>query len=161
MYGQMPYPYGNPAMQNAQQRLQMMEAQYPQFAANYGQPIGQTPPPQSQTPAAPMLKGRPVSNEQEANAAMIDFDGSLFIFPDKAHGKIYTKQLGLDGNIIFERYSIDQPQEAAPMAAPTKQIDLSGYVKRSEVESLINELVEQRLSKIEQKPVNNNKGGNK
>ena len=157
MYGQMPYPYGNPAMQSAQQRLQMMEAQYPQFATNYGQP----PTPQSQTPAAPVLKGRPVSNEQEANAAMIDFDGSLFIFPDKAHGKIYTKQLGLDGNIIFERYSIDQPTEAAPMAAPTKQIDLSGYVKRSEVESLVNELVEQRLSKIEQKPVNSNKGGNK
>lgn len=39
MYGQMPYPYGNPAMQSAQQRLQMMEAQYPQFAANYGQPV--------------------------------------------------------------------------------------------------------------------------
>ena len=161
MYGQMPYPYGNPTLQNAQQRLQMMEAQYPQFAANYGQPMGQPPSPQPQTPAAPVLKGRPVSNEQEANAAMIDFDGSLFIFPDKAHGKIYTKQLGLDGNIIFERYSIDQLPEAAPMTAPTKQIDLSGYVKRSEVESLVNELVEQRLSKIEQKPVNSNKGGNK
>lgn len=43
MYGQMPYPYGNPTIQSAQQRLQMMEAQYPQFAANYGQPMGQPP----------------------------------------------------------------------------------------------------------------------
>lgn len=44
------------------------------------------PTPQSQTPAAPVLKGRPVSNEQEANAAMIDFDGSLFIFPSIQNG---------------------------------------------------------------------------
>lgn len=159
MYGQFGYPYPNPMMQSAQQRLQAMEAQYPQFAGYTPQPQSPTPP--ASASAAPILKGRPVSNEEEANAAMIDFDGSLFVFPDKAHGKIYTKQLGLDGNIIFERYSIDQPPEAAPMAAPTKQIDLSGYVKRSEVESLVNELVEQRLSKIEQKPVNSNKGGNK
>ena len=92
-----PYPYNNPAMQSAQQRLQMMEAQYPQM----GNSFPQQPPQQPQPPAAPILKGRPVSNEEEANAAMIDFDGSLFLFPDRAHGKIYTKQLGLDGNIIF------------------------------------------------------------
>ncbi len=32
MYGQFGYPYPNPVMQSAQQRLQAMEAQYPQFA---------------------------------------------------------------------------------------------------------------------------------
>ena len=90
MYGQPTY-YPNPTLQTTQQRLQMMEAQYPQFAANptmgYSQSI-----PQQTSATVPLLKGRPVSNEEEANAAMIDFDGSLFVFPDKAHGKIYTKQ---------------------------------------------------------------------
>jgi hypothetical protein len=83
---------------------------------------------------------------------MIDFDGSLFVFPDKAHGKIYTKQLGLDGNIIFQKYNLDQPQEMIPTPAPTAPaIDLSGYVKRSEIESLLNELLEQRFPKADAK----------
>lgn len=72
MYGQPTY-YPNPTLQTTQQRLQMMEAQYPQFAANptmgYSQPI-----PQQTSATVPLLKGRPVSNEEEANAAMIDFD---------------------------------------------------------------------------------------
>lgn len=146
-----PYPYNNPAMQSAQQRLQMMEAQYPQM----GNSFPQQPPQQPQTPAAPILKGRPVSNEEEANAAMIDFDGSLFVFPDKAHGKIYTKQLGLDGNIIFQRYSVDNPV-AKPVEASPQTVDLSGYVREEDFNAAVQGLTE-KLSKIEQKL----KGGNK
>lgn len=142
-----PYPYNNPAMQSAQQRLQMMEAQYPQMGNSFPQ--------QPQTPAAPILKGRPVSNEEEANAAMIDFDGSLFVFPDKAHGKIYTKQLGLDGNIIFQRYSVDTPV-AKPVEASPQTVDLSGYVREEDFNAAVQGLTE-KLSKIEQKL----KGGNK
>jgi len=157
MYGQFGYPYPNPVMQSAQQRLQAMEAQYPQFAGYTPQPQSPTPP--ASASAAPILKGRPVSNEEEANAAMIDFDGSLFVFPDKAHGKIYTKQLGLDGNIIFQKYNLDQPQEMIPTPVPAAPaIDLSGYVKRSEVESLLNELLEQRFPKTDAKIP---KGGSK
>ena len=146
-----PYPYNNPAMQSAQQRLQMMEAQYPQM----GNSFPQQPLQQPQTPAAPILKGRPVSNEEEANAAMIDFDGSLFVFPDKAHGKIYTKQLGLDGNIIFQRYSVDTPV-AKPVEASPQTVDLSGYVREEDFNAAVQGLTE-KLSKIEQKL----KGGNK
>lgn len=134
MYNSQMYPYPSPAMQTAQQRLQMMEAQYPQFASgpNMGYPQqGYSPQPsQPQT----LIKGRPVSNEEEANAAMIDFDGSLFVFPDRAHGRIYTKQLGLDGNIVFCRYSLD------PVGAPSQQnsgavpgVDLSGYATKEEL----------------------------
>lgn len=146
-----PYPYNNPAMQSAQQRLQMMEAQYPQMSNSFPQ----QPPQQPQPPAAPILKGRPVSNEEEANAAMIDFDGSLFVFPDKAHGKIYTKQLGLDGNIIFQRYSVDTPV-AKPVEASPQTVDLSGYVREEDFNEAVRGLTE-KLSKIEQKL----KGGNK
>lgn len=150
--------YYNPGMQSAQQRLQMMENQYPQYAGgmgytpqnSYQQPNQQTP------PAAPIIKGRPVSNEEEANAAMIDFDGSLFIFPDKAHGKIYTKQLGLDGNIIFQKYSLDQ--STAPMEQPKQDpVDLSGYAKQEDLEKVVSDL-KQKIAKLEQRL---SKGGNK
>lgn len=149
--------YYNPGMQSAQQRLQMMENQYPQYSGGMGYtPQNSYQQPTQQTPsAAPIIKGRPVSNEEEANAAMIDFDGSLFIFPDKAHGKIYTKQLGLDGNIIFQRYSLDQP--TASMEQPKQEpIDLSGYAKQEDLEKMVTEL-KQKIIKLEQRL---SKGGN-
>lgn len=171
MYGQPTY-YPNPVMQTAQQRLQMMEAQYPQFAANpamsYSQPGNYTPNPQQTAPAAPILKGRPVSNEEEANAAMIDFDGSLFVFPDKAHGKIYTKQLGLDGNIIFLKYTMESGAQPGNGQNVTSAVvsgqDMSEYVKRSDLDQKLAE-IHQRFNRLEQRlPMSNggtSKGGNK
>jgi hypothetical protein len=38
-----------------------------------------------------MLKGRPVASLDEAKATSIDFDGSVFYFPDLANRRIYTK----------------------------------------------------------------------
>lgn len=163
MYGN-PMYYPNPMMQTAQQRLQMMEAQYPQFAGTPGQSYPQqTPYPSAAqaAPAAPVIKGRPVSNEQEANAAMIDFDGSLFVFPDNAHGKIYTKQLGLDGNIIFSTYSRDtgtpMPVQESAQSAPSQ--DLSGFVKQEDLDKQLREIRE-RFTRIEQR-FQGNKGGAK
>jgi hypothetical protein len=37
------------------------------------------------------LKGRLVSSIEEARATSIDFDGSIFYFPDLANKRIYTK----------------------------------------------------------------------
>lgn len=134
MYGQPGY-YPSPTTQMAQQRLQAMEAQYPQFSGQaqmgYSQPVPYQNWQQPAAPATPALKGRPVSNEEEANAAMIDFDGSLFVFPDKAHGKIYTKQLGLDGNIVFLKYTLEQPA-TEPKQGP--QVQTEEYVKKSELD---------------------------
>lgn len=146
MYGQP--PYYNPVMQNAQQRLQMMEAQYPQLASPSTTPYQQQNPYQAavnQNSPSLMIKGRPVSNEEEANAAMIDFDGSLFIFPDKAHGKIYTKQLGLDGNIIFNRYSLESPQSPQRQEYPNPGTD---FVSK---EDLAGELssIKDRITQLE------------
>jgi hypothetical protein len=50
------------------------------------------------------LKGRPVASAQEAQAATIDFDGSIFFFPDLANQRIYTKQINLDGTLSFFVY---------------------------------------------------------
>ena len=133
MYNSQMY-YPGPSLQAAQQRLQLMESQYPQFAANPS--IGYPQQGYAQQPTQPqlMIKGRPVSNEEEANAAMIDFDGSLFVFPDRAHGKIYTKQLGLDGNIVFCRYSLDSGACVdQPKSEGVPGVDLSGYATKEEL----------------------------
>ena len=172
MYGQPAY-YLNTPLQTAQQRLQMMESQYPQFASNpamgYTQPGNYSPSPQQPTTTPLILKGRPVSNEEEANAAMIDFDGSLFVFPDKAHGKIYTKQLGLDGNIIFLKYSLE-PSQPVTQTPNTQSInglqDMNEYVKKDDLDKVLME-IQQKFNSLEQKfpssssNSNNIKGGNK
>ena len=77
----------------------------------------------------PGLKGRPVSSLEEARVANIDFDGSLFIFPDVANKRIYTKQINLDGTASMKVYS--QVEDTPP--APS-------YVTREEFDSVIKNL---------------------
>lgn len=76
------------------------------------------------------IKGRPVSSYDEAKAAQIDFDGSIFFFPDLAHNKIYTKQITLDGSAQIKIYT--QEEEKVPVA-PT-------YVTKEEFDNTIQEL---------------------
>ena len=47
---------------------------------------------------------RPVSSIEEVRACPIEFDGSIFYFPDIANKKIYTKQIDLNGNVKLEEY---------------------------------------------------------
>jgi hypothetical protein len=58
----------------------------------------------------PQLKGRQVTSVEEARAAQIDFDGSLFVFPDVLNGRIYTKQIRMDGTAGFDTYVRVEPQ---------------------------------------------------
>lgn len=51
-----------------------------------------------------LLKGRPVSSIEEARASSVDFDGTVFYFPDIANKRIYTKQIGPNGNAIMYMY---------------------------------------------------------
>lgn len=94
------YYMGNPYMQNPmlsqQNRLQSMENQF--FGNNQ----------QSQQNNL-VLKGRPVTSFDEAKASMIDLDGSVFIFPDYASGKIYTKQINMDGTASIRTYELVNP----------------------------------------------------
>lgn len=55
-------------------------------------------------PQQNLLKGRFVSSVDEVRAAQVDFDGSIFVFPDIANKKIYTKQIDLNGNVKLEEY---------------------------------------------------------
>jgi hypothetical protein len=64
-------------------------------------------PPQPQ-PIASGLKGRPVSSFDEARVSTIDFDGSVFYFPDLANGRIYTKQINMDGTASINVYALTE-----------------------------------------------------
>lgn len=85
MYNQ--NPYFNMMYQPPAQRLQ----QYEQF----------------QDPARNLVKCRAVTSIDEAKAAMIDLDGSMTIFTDLGHGKIYTKQINLDGTATLNSYALE------------------------------------------------------
>ena len=100
--------------QLAQNRMNQLETQYnnmfpQQYMQQLMQPMQmqqQMQVPQYQQQNVQTLKGRPVSNVDEAKASMIDLDGSLFVFPDVANGCIYTKQIMLDGTAEFKTYKI-------------------------------------------------------
>ena len=79
------------------------------------------------------LKGRPVSSIEEVRASPIDFDGSMFYFPDTANNRIYTKQINLNGQSVIKAYELMQdftPQQPS-------------YVTRDEFNQALNKLVAQ------------------
>lgn len=81
--------------------------------------------------AQPTLKGRPVSSIEEVRATSVDFDGSIFYFPDLANNRIYTKQINMDGTSTTLMYELkEMPTEPAP----------SQYVTRDEFEAVIGQL---------------------
>lgn len=77
----------------------------------------------------PNLKGRPVSSLEEARATSIDFDGSIFFFPDIANRRIYTKQINMDGTSSLNVYEYKEISMADP-----------GYVTRQEFNSALEEI---------------------
>ena len=81
------------------------------------------------------IKGRPVSSIEEVKATSIDFDGSVFFFPDLANKKIYTKQINLDGTSTLNVYELkNTPIETV--------INPSQYITREEFETALAQLKE-------------------
>lgn len=117
----------------------------------YGQPNYYYPQPQPRMmdympQMNSMIKGRPVSSIDEAKAAQIDFDGSLFIFPDVANKKIYTKQINLDGTASLNTYTLEIKNTTAD----------PGYVTKEEFNQVITEVKNMIGQKNENKGVKNN-----
>lgn len=81
------------------------------------------------------LKGRPVSSIEEARAASIDFDGSIFYFPDIANNRIYTKQINMDGTATLNMYELKE----MPLN-PAMPIDNATFITREEFEQALNQL---------------------
>lgn len=106
------------------------------------------PAPQQQIPQV-----RPVSSIEEVRASPIDFDGSIFYFPDIANRKIYTKSINLDGTVGINLYELKENAAANNMSE-------AGYVTRQEFEDTINQLklfydeLIQSMSQANEKKVN-------
>ena len=109
----------------------------------YPQPTNQPPSYQPRAyqpaPLQPMgLKGRLVSSFEEARASSIDFDGSVFYFPDLANRRIYTKQINIDGTASLYVYELrEMPvQRDDSVLVPS----VEKFVTRDEFEQVLEQL---------------------
>ena len=85
-----------------------------------------------QAPPQIGLKGRPISSLEEVRAASIDFDGSIFYFPDLANKRIYTKQINIDGTASLNMYEL---KDEAPMSPSVEK-----FVTRDEFQQVLAEI---------------------
>ena len=85
-----------------------------------------------------LLKGRPVSSIEEVKAQPIDFDGSIFYFPDLANKRIYTKQINMDGTATLNMYEIRE----IPTVNETQPsvVSMNNYITRDEFDSVVAQL---------------------
>ena len=115
---------------------------YPQQIPNQQvaqqQPQYQIPNYLRQAPPQVTLKGRLVSSLEEARATSIDFDGSVFYFPDLANKRIYTKQINIDGTAslyVYELRELPIENEASGFVPSVEK-----FVTREEFERVLAEL---------------------
>ena len=116
---------------------------YPNY--NYYPPRQQQQQPQPQIP--PFLKGRPVSSLEEVRAIPIDFDGSVFYFPDIANRRIYTKQINLDGTALINMYEF----KPIPVAQESTT-NTDAFVTREEFEETMSKIKEMFAAMPTQSP---------
>lgn len=82
------------------------------------------------------LKGRLVSSLEEARATSIDFDGSVFYFPDLANRRIYTKQINLDGTATLNMYELRE----MPVVNEQQVFTSTNFVTRDEFDQVVAQL---------------------
>lgn len=135
-------PYQNRlGMYEQQQQMQMpYQGGQPNVPMQYQNNAQNAPNQQS------FLKGRAVTSFDEAKASMIDLDGSLFVFTDVGNGKIYTKQIMLDGTAQLHTYSLNDTKPVEQSTESTQSVDMSNYVSKEELNNVVTGL----LSQIEQ-----------
>ncbi len=105
----------------------MMNNPYNTYMRNTNQPS------QNNNMFNQFLKCRPVSSKEEAKAAQIDLDGSLWVFTDVGNEKIYTKRINNDGTASFVTY--EKVEDEIPQ-------QMSGdYVTREEFNKVIQTLI--------------------
>lgn len=127
-------PYMQPSIQQPQypQRPETSQTAYPLNQGSY------------------LIKGRPVASFEEARAAQIDLDGSLFVFPDIGNKKIYTKQINLDGTASLHIYSLVEDEEIPQTEFVTKAEFNQAL---TQIQALLNTQIQQQTHKEEKKNV--------
>ena len=109
----------------AQQRMNQLQPQIPQ-------------PMQTPIQTEKFFKTLPVTSFDEAKAAMISFDGSLNIYVDTQHDRIYTKQLTNNGLAELKVYTLSKENE------PKENV--VEYVTKSDYNALL-----ERVNKLQEK----------
>ena len=109
---------------------------YPQAQQPVGQPTQYIPAYQRPVQSQIGLKGRLVSSLEEARATSIDFDGSIFYFPDLANKRIYTKQINLDGTATLNMYELRE----LPIINEQQIFASTNFVTRDEFNSVVSQL---------------------
>ena len=119
MFGNNVYQYNPQMMLQQQQRLGMLEQQYPQFSQpqpQYTQPNTQQFMPQ--TPVQTVgLQGKSVDSIEVVKATDIPLDGSISYFPITDGSAIVTKQLQMDGTsktVIYRPVTLDDTKQEQP-----------------------------------------------
>lgn len=136
---------------------------YLPYMQGYNQPAQpmQQAAPAVQQPPQPSIKVRPVASEEEARGVPVEFDGSLLLLPDMAHGAIYSKQLNMqDGSAIFRRYMIDMPS-SAPQTAQELVLPVAQYATLEQLQELRDDLDALRAITEKQDKPTTNRGGAK
>ena len=101
------------------------------------------------------LKCRPVASKEQARAAQIDLDGSLWVFTDIGNQRIYTKQINYDGTATFKTYVL---------TADENPYNSSEYVTKDEFNNVIQNLmaaIQSNIQKNQTEPVQNNTNNEK
>ena len=88
------------------------------------------------------LKGRLVSSLEEARATSIDFDGSVFYFPDLANRRIYTKQINIDGTASLYVYELREMPVQKEDSSFVPSVEK--FVTREEFERVLAQLLPQK-----------------
>jgi hypothetical protein len=128
------YPYAQQYQRLAQMEQQAQQQQY--IPQNY-------------------LKGRPVVSLDEARAAQIDLDGSLFVFTDIGNKKIYTKQINLDGTATLNTYSLVEDVALSESYVTKTELDNAVAALREEMNKGIMERNGENDTTRTQKPIIN------
>ena len=102
------------------------------------QPMYQQIPTYRQGPPQAGLKGRLVSSLEEARATSIDFDGSVFYFPDLANKRIYTKQINMDGTATLCMYELRDLPIEKEISGLVPSVEK--FVTREEFEQVLSQL---------------------
>lgn len=78
--------------------------------------------PYSQSMRMPM-QGRLVASIEEAKVAPVPPDGSSIFFPCPSEQKIYVKSMDINGNSVFETYTLVRDTEAKPCYAEASALE--------------------------------------
>ncbi len=123
---------------------------------------GQMPQPVQPQPALQGLSGtsRPVSSREEAMGIAADFSGSLMVFPDVSHNRVYLKRWNVAaGSADFLEYAPVAPMEPEPapeLPAFAPLQDLQDL--QSVVEELKKEVEKAKLPAATVRPIKKEKG---